>query len=152
MPRAKKGSLTVAELQEMLAAAAKEIKTLERDRAAHQKAIGAIDAQLATLRGTARRGRPAKVKVVKKKAAVKKAKKVKRRKLPRQAKPLREVVAQVLSASAKPMGPKAVAEAVRKTGYKSTSKNFVTVVNVALSKDPSIARVGKGQYTLKSKG
>lgn len=40
-------------------------------------------------------------------------------------------------------------EAVKKTGYRTTSKNFRVQVNIMLAKDPRFKRVGRGQYTVK---
>jgi len=41
------------------------------------------------------------------------------------------------------------ATAVQKAGYRTTSANFRTMVNLALIKDKRFRRVGRGQYTVR---
>jgi hypothetical protein len=64
---------------------------------------------------------------------------------------LREVLTNVLTNSRKPLSVRELAEQIRATGYHSTSKNFVNVVSVQLSKMPNVERVPDKGYRLKKK-
>ncbi|HYE63782.1 MAG TPA: hypothetical protein VD997_17455 [Phycisphaerales bacterium] len=66
----------------------------------------------------------------------------------RNEKPLPEALHEVLKG--KTMGIAEIAEAVQKAGFKTHSKNFRVMVNIALTKHPKLfKRVGRGQYTTK---
>jgi hypothetical protein len=63
-------------------------------------------------------------------------------------KPLPEALHEVLKG--KTMGIAELAEAVQKAGFKTHSKNFRIMVNIALTKYPKLfKRVARGQYTTK---
>jgi hypothetical protein len=64
---------------------------------------------------------------------------------------LREVLTDVLTNSRKPLSTRELADQIRATGYHSTSKNFVNVVSVQLSKMPNVERVPDKGYRLKKK-
>ena len=49
----------------------------------------------------------------------------------------------------KPLGVAEAADAVLKSGFKTTSKNFRTMVAIQLGKAKGIKRVSRGQYTAK---
>ena len=49
----------------------------------------------------------------------------------------------------KTMGVSEAAEAVQKAGYKTTSANFRTMVNIAMINSGKFKRVERGQYTAK---
>ena len=85
-----------------------------------------------------RRGRPPKSAAMKTRG----------RKRPRNKMNLVEALAAVLKG--RTMGVTEVADAVKKSGYKTTSPNFRTIVNQALLKHKSVFdKVGRGQYTAK---
>ena len=62
---------------------------------------------------------------------------------------LAEAIAKVLKKD-KPMGIQQVVDAVLASGYKSTAKNFKTVVSLNLSKDKRFKNAARGQYVLNS--
>ena len=64
-------------------------------------------------------------------------------------KPLPDVIADVLKKQGKPMRVAAIAEAVRGTGYNSTSANFRGIVNQALIKDERFSSASRGMYEAK---
>jgi hypothetical protein len=67
--------------------------------------------------------------------------------------PLREVLVDVLKKSRQPLTSGQLASEVLATGYKTISKDFATVVSVALSKMPGLAHVpGKGFRLKKGNG
>ncbi|HWB19610.1 MAG TPA: hypothetical protein VG711_04860, partial [Phycisphaerales bacterium] len=62
--------------------------------------------------------------------------------------PLHEALHQVLKG--KTMGIPEMIDAVKKTGFKSSSANFKTMVAIALGKHKNLfKRVARGQYTAK---
>jgi hypothetical protein len=65
----------------------------------------------------------------------------------RNAKSLVDALAEVLSG--KTMSVTDAAEAVRRSGYHTSSPNFRTMVNQSLLKKDRFRRVGRGQYTSK---
>lgn len=69
------------------------------------------------------------------------------RRRPRNAQSLGDVLPKVLSG--KQLSIEEIMEAVRVTGYTSTSANFRVIVNQHLIKHPKIKRVGRGVYTAK---
>jgi len=144
MPRTKESVLSVSDLEKMLKSTTREIADLERRRAPHAKALAQLDARLAALRGT-----KAKAPVAK---AAPKSKKVRKVTRPRQAKSLKVAIVDVLAGSPEAMGPSEIAAAVQKAGYKTTSKNFLTIVNNTLGQDKRIVRKAKGQYVVRGKG
>lgn len=68
-------------------------------------------------------------------------------KRPRNETNLVDALARVLNG--KTMGVAEVAEAVQKAGYRTTSKSFRTIVNIALINSGKFKRVDRGQYTAK---
>jgi hypothetical protein len=67
--------------------------------------------------------------------------------------PLREVLVNVLKKSRQPLTSGQLAAEVLATGYQTVSKDFATVVSVALSKMPGLAHVpGKGFRLKKGRG
>jgi hypothetical protein len=55
----------------------------------------------------------------------------------------------ILKGASKPMPVGDIAEAVLKTGYKSTSANFRGIVNQTLIKEKQFSSAGRGLYQLK---
>jgi hypothetical protein len=97
----------------------KEIDKLNKKRQKLEKGIAEIDAQIARFGGSAskgRVGRPRGARV-------------------RNAKPLADVIADVLGKGSKPMKVSEIADAVLATGYKTNSPNFRSIVNQTLIKD-----------------
>lgn len=121
-------SLSVSELQRELRRRERgndqRAKVLTARRAALQKKMDAIDAELSGL-GVAGS----------------------RRKRPRNDSNLADALATLLTG--KTLNVTAIAEAVQRAGYTTTSPNFRTIVNQTLIKDKRIKRVGRGQYTAK---
>jgi hypothetical protein len=103
------------------------LATLERSREHLAAKLGALDRQIELLGGAAN-GRAT------------------RGPRPRNAMSLAEALANVLKD--KPMTVVEAAEAVRKSGYRTTSQDFRTQVNIALIKG-GFKRVGRGQYATK---
>lgn len=64
-------------------------------------------------------------------------------------KPLPDVIADVLKKNGKPMKVANITEAVRNTGYNSTSANFRGIVNQALIKDDRFISPSRGMYGAK---
>jgi hypothetical protein len=65
--------------------------------------------------------------------------------------PLRKVLMHILKKSTKPMTGSELAAEALKTGYHSTSKNFVDVVWVAMSNLKNVERVPNQGYRLKKR-
>ena len=66
----------------------------------------------------------------------------------RNAKKLPDVIADVLKKGGKPMKVAAITDAVRGTGYHSSSANFRGIVNQALIKDERFMSESRGMYQL----
>jgi hypothetical protein len=163
MPRIKK----IGELRQELAAKEKQLGKLMAQRKKLASTLESIDRVIALLGGeippTRRRpGRPpGRPKVAKKRAKrgrkplkrgrkpkrIKKAKKVKRGRRAT-GKPLADYLKQVLSKAEGPMRAKDIVPAVRKTEYKTFSKDFYGIVATALRDKKTFKRVSRGVYTL----
>jgi len=66
---------------------------------------------------------------------------------------LKDVLTDILQKSKRPISGQKLAEKVLKTGYKTTSKNFITVIWVALRNVDGVENVpGKGYRLKSSKG
>lgn len=70
------------------------------------------------------------------------------RKRPRNEASLPDAIAQVLKGRKKPLGVGEIAEAVQKQGYRSSAKNFRTIVNQALVRDERFKQAERGKYRL----
>lgn len=68
-------------------------------------------------------------------------------KRPKNKMPLVEALVKALDG--KTMGVSEAAEAVQKAGYRTTSKSFRTIVNIALINSGKFKRVERGQYNVK---
>ena len=64
---------------------------------------------------------------------------------------LRQVLTDVLTNSRKPLSTRELTDQILATGYHSTSKNFLNVVSVQLSKMPNVERLPDKGYRLKMK-
>lgn len=65
--------------------------------------------------------------------------------LPLDGLPLPKAIARIMSIG-DTISPREAAERVRNRGYRTTAKNFNTIVTTALSKDKRFRRVGRGRY------
>ena len=125
-------SLSVAELQAEMRRRQRGVKTLHRRRAKLLAKIAELDAQILDRSGTiaAQAGLTARVTG---------------RKRPKNDTNLIDALKAALKG--KTMGVSEVAEAVQKAGYRSSSGNFRTVVNLALLKKEHFKKVERGRYT-----
>ena len=113
-------------------------KKKKRGRPAKKKAKRKAGRKKAARKKTAKRG---KKKVAKKKTA-------KKARGGRQKLTLPAALAKVMSKT-KPMAIGDIVAAVKKAGYKSSSKGFRGIVSQTLAKEPKYRRRGRGQYVLK---
>ncbi len=127
-----KATMTIAQLEQLLTKQKNRLKELQEKKEKLGAQISRIDEEMASLKGTAA-------------AAPKKA----RRAPKREGKSLREHVIEILKASPEPMNAREIAGAVKKAGYKSSSKNFVTLVRLFCYKSDELQRKGKGKFTVK---
>jgi len=127
-----KAALTIAQLEQLLAKQENRLKELQKKRERLTSQIAKVDAQIASLNGTAT-------------AAPKKAARVRKR----QGKSLRQHVVDVLKASSQPMTAKDITDAVSKAGYKSSSKDLVTLVRLTCYKSDEIQMKGRGKFAVK---
>ncbi len=142
-----KKTKTIQQLQQELEAKTQQLDALqsERDKLAAQ--LDAVDKQIAALTGKAgKRGRKA---TRKKSAGRKPATKTRRPRRGKGAKPLVEYVKQVLAKSDDGMRVKDIMEAVKKAGYKSSSKDFYGIVAAAVRDEDNFEKVKRGVYKLK---
>ncbi|MFO0875144.1 MAG: hypothetical protein U0575_14390 [Phycisphaerales bacterium] len=149
MPRPKKNAgllaqASMADLQAELARRDRLAKSLMLQRSELVAKIRAIDAQLGTASPVASAPTVRKAAVVASAVAAGAARRGRRRR----AKNSTSLVA-ALSAvlKGKTMSVGEAAEAVRKAGYRSDSKHFRTMVNIALIKKDHFKRIAKGRYT-----
>jgi len=70
------------------------------------------------------------------------------RKRPRNEQNLADALVELLSDQT--LNVTRIAEEVQRSGYRTTSPNFRTIVNQTLIKDKRFERVGRGQYTAKA--
>ncbi|HMP74964.1 MAG TPA: hypothetical protein PKE12_01590 [Kiritimatiellia bacterium] len=143
MPR-KKIALSMNELLAELARRRKQLPALQKKAARLGKQLAAVNAQIEALGGGAaapakpgrKPGRPAAARKPVKRARNKAS--------------LSTALLGVLSKS-EPMSVKAIIEAVRKSGYKTKSKNFSTIVYQTLAREKkSVEKAGRGLYKLKA--
>jgi hypothetical protein len=148
-------SVPTSHLRAELERRSQDLDKLEAQRNALIEQMEEVDAEIATISaalggGGARRGRrggrgrrpgrPAR------KAAAKRAPRAAGgRKRARNAESLEVALAKVLKG--KTMGVSEAADAVRKSGYKTTSPNFRTIVNQTLLRSELIKKTGRGAYT-----
>lgn len=120
-----------------------ELERRERELQKLYKQREDIDRRIAELGGerSAGPGRPRKA------AATTAATGTRRRRRPRNKQPLAEVLLSVFPKD-KPMKVSDAVAAARKQGYKTTARNFATIVNQTLIKDPRFQQVSRGYYKL----
>ncbi len=122
--------LSVADLHAEIRRRQRTTGTLERRHARLSAKLRALESQIEKLGGSvngrARRGTGSR---------------------PRNDLTLVEALAKVVGSKA--MSVTDAAEAVQKAGYRTSSNNFRTQVNIALIKSGKFKRVGRGEYTAK---
>jgi hypothetical protein len=119
-------SLSVADLQKLIAERKRGQSGLRKQRAKLLKELAKIDKQLGN-EGGGRRGGGTR---------------------PRNSMPLAEVLAEVLK-SGKPMKVPDIAAAAQEQGYKSSSPKFTAIVNQTLIKDKRFNATERGVYAMK---
>lgn len=145
MPRTKI-ALSITELLAELNRRQKKLPKLRKLAARLEKKLAAVVSEIESLGGAL----PAKTvrKSAGKPAAAKKASKAPRKR-PRNKSSLGEAVVSVLSKD-EPKSVSAIIAAVKKAGYKTTSKNFATIVYQTLARDKKrVGKAGRGLYVLK---
>lgn len=133
---------TIAELRRELKAKQTQLARLRSSRVKLARRLDRIDRQIAVLLGDERRLRGRR----RKKAVRRKAKKAQRRRRRATGKPLVDYIAKALAGSAKGLRVKDIQQAVAKAGYRSTSKNFYSIVAAALRDESKFKRVSRGVY------
>lgn len=135
-------SLTFKELMAELQRHQRKLPALQRKAAKLQKQLDAVLAEIEVLSGGAskkRGGRPVAAKTGEAKSGTRL----------RNKQNLAEAIVAVLDKT-HPKTPTEIINAVKSGGYKSTSRNFSTIVYQALARDKKrIAKAGRGLYTLK---
>ena len=155
----KKGQMAVLRGKQAKAAAKlrKAASALNKATAANAKAqagLKAVDGAIAALAGKVARAKAAPKKARRKKAAPKKAGRKKaaaKKATPKKKAPaggLAGVLVNILAGKAGVAVP-AATKLVLATGYKTQSKQFQTIVNQTLLRDPRFVKVSRGVYALK---
>jgi uncharacterized coiled-coil protein SlyX len=125
-----KQRVSITELERLLAAKKKRLDALQKKKDRLTSLIAGIDNQIASLIG--------------KTAAPRKG-----RRRPKKGKSLRQSILDFLGQSPEPKSITEIAEAVTQTGYRSSSKNFVSLVRQVCYKSDAIQKVEKGRFALK---
>lgn len=148
MPRAKI-SLSIDELLAELTRRQSKLPRLQKKAAKLQKQLAAVTAEIEALGGAVvARAKPGRKPGPQPKAGKPAAKKAAKR--PRNKMNLSVALLNVLSKS-EPMSVKAIIEAIKKAGYKTSSKNFATIVYQTLAREKKrVEKVGRGIYKLKA--
>ena len=126
--------MSIAQLEQMLAGRKAELNQKMRE---HSKLLGRLqelEGDIRRLGGSAGRGRGRRMAGGGRRA--------------RNEKSLTETLEDVLK-SGKPMGVGDIADAAQKSGYRSNSANFRSIVNQTLIKDKRFTSAGRGVYQLK---
>jgi len=132
-------TMTIAELRRTLAARERQVARLLARRKKFAKELAAVDRDIEALGEKVPRATRPKKRVANRRA----------RRLPRNVKPLIEYVKDVLAKSKAGMRVKEVEAAVKKAGYKTSSKHFYGSVAVVLRDGPFV-KVSRGVYRLKT--
>jgi hypothetical protein len=149
---------TINELEQELESKQRKVDQLQSRRDKLADELDAIDREIAKLTGTGRSRRGGR-KTTKKttrqrKKSTRGRKKTARRKGGRRRKratgrPLVEYIKDVLKKQPKGMRVKEIQQAVKKAGYRSSSKDFYGIVAAALRDEDNFQRVSRGVYKLK---
>ena len=149
-------STSTAALMAELARRERQLESLVASRDALAARLDELDAEIAALSGTVKRGpgRPAKSgrpvgrpvgRPAGRKSTAKRTASGKPRKRPHNESTLEDALAKVLKGTT--MGVTEVAAAVQKAGYKTSAANFRTIVNQTLIRSKAFKKVSRGQYT-----
>lgn len=123
-------TISISELQNMIATRRKDMKKLAKRRAKALKHLKGIETRIAQISGN---GTLAEL----------------RRQRPQNESNLPDALHQVLSETTHPLGIREIADRVQASGYKSGSANFSGLVNLTLIKDKRVTRVSRGMYGLR---
>ena len=120
--------LNIAQLERILDDRRSELDRLHKEHISLKKQLDSVERHITQLEGgmRGRGGRRA-----------------------RNARSLIETLEQVLQQAGKPMAVPDIVEAVKRTGYKSSSANFRGIVNQTLIKEKRFTAPRRGVYTLK---
>src|SRR4051794_35855919 len=118
-------NMSLSDLEQMIKGRRRQLRKLERLRAAYQRKLEALDRRIEAIGGNGRGGRRA-----------------------RNEFGLSEAIASVLSRASSPVGVGYIADKVRAGGYRSGSANFRGIVNQALIKDGRFVSEERGMYRL----
>lgn len=121
---------------------------LERRRDQLIEQLREVEDQIEDLGGFDQPAATARKKATRKKSKKKSTKKAAGRKRARNEVSLVETITKVLRGRSQPMRIAELAEAVRKSGYKSNASNFQQIVSQTLSKDDRFKAVERGKYQL----
>jgi DNA-binding transcriptional MerR regulator len=129
--RANSGGMSIAQLEQLLAGRRQELTEKQREHSRLLARLQQLEADIRRLGGSAGRrgGRGAGTRA-------------------RNEKSLLETLEDVLKGG-KPMKVGDIAEAAQKSGYRSNSANFRSIVNQTLIKDKRFGSAGRGVYQLK---
>lgn len=134
---------SVAELESLLKEQKSRLESLKKEQSKLQKELDSVNAEIASLSGKGRRGRPAGSKNVG-------TKKVKRKR-PKNAKSLRKFVTDLLNDNKKGLQLQELHDSVLAAGYKSKSKNFKNVLYQCLyNNDEFVHDEKSGAYKLQA--
>jgi len=121
---------TIGELQRLLERQKRRVRELQKRKTKLAKQIAGIDQQIAGLLGAP--GPPRKV----------------RRRRRRRGKSLEQFMVGVLNESPQPMSAAEIAEAVAKAGYRTSSKNLVSLVRQVCYRSDQIQAKERGRFVL----
>jgi len=133
---------SINELRREIRAKEKDVAKLRARRANLARQLAAVDKDIADLVGGAR-GAPRRRK--KTRRAPGRPRRARKRAT---GKPLKAYVQQVLSGKTSGMRVNEIVDAVRKAGYRSSSKDFYAIVAKLLLTDDTFKRVKRGVYKL----
>ncbi|NQT11257.1 MAG: hypothetical protein HQ582_00820 [Planctomycetes bacterium] len=145
MAKRRRQAASITDLENAIARAEERIAGLEKKRANLLAQVGAVDAEIASLKGE---DKPAPTPAAPAPKAKKKSKKRVKAKRGRKG-TLVGAIANALKAADSPMKVADIAKAVVKAGYKTKSKNVPNLIREALTRVPRIKKVSRGQYTMK---
>jgi len=124
---------SISELEQLLKEKRERLAALQKRKDSLIAQVASIDKEIATLAG--------------KPAA---PKKVRRRRRGRGPKSLQQTIADALIASAKPQTVPEIVEAVKKTGYRSMSKDFPSLVRQVCYQSKLVKTKGGGKFVAAS--
>lgn len=136
-----KSEMSIAELEAEIERKMRELPKLHKQRTELQKQLDDLDSRIEALEG-----RPPQRKTARRKATGRRPGRPRGRS---SGKALVDYIKDVLADVPEGMRIKDVAEAVKKAGYRSASKDFYSIVATALRESDAIQKIGRGVYKLK---